>query len=51
MWEGERRARSARERVEAFAQQPVERADVLRSRKSRSPNDGGDFGLRDPLCR
>jgi hypothetical protein len=38
----------ARKRVEAFAQQPVERADALRSRKSRSPNGRRDFGLRDP---
>jgi hypothetical protein len=42
------RRRGARKRVEAFAQQPVERADALRSRKSRSPNGRGDFGLRDP---
>jgi hypothetical protein len=38
----------ARERVEAFAQQAVERADALPGRKSRSPNGRGDFGLRDP---
>jgi hypothetical protein len=40
--------RGARERIEAFAQQPVERADALRSGKSRSPNDRRDFGPRDP---
>jgi hypothetical protein len=40
--------RGARERVEAFAQHAVERADALRSRKSRSPNVRGDFVMRDP---
>jgi hypothetical protein len=45
---GAREDGGARERVEAFAQQPVERADAVRSRKSRSPNGRGDFGPRDP---
>jgi hypothetical protein len=41
-------APDAHRRLEAFAQQPVERADATRSRKSRAANVRADFGPRDP---